>query len=91
MTDSAGIRRPRSADPWNDTGVIDERAARFGQATTGTVALIGVVFGWPLAWALMAAQLLIGLTLGRRWCVPCVAYFTLVQPRFGEGPLEDYS
>jgi hypothetical protein len=30
-----------------------------------------------------------GLTLGRRWCLTCVAYFTLVQPRFGEGELED--
>jgi hypothetical protein len=37
----------------------------------------------------MAAQLLIGLTVGRRFCLPCVAYFTLVQPRFGEGKLED--
>jgi hypothetical protein len=79
----------RTADPWHDTDVIDQRAARFGQATTGTVALLGAVFGWPLLWALMAAQLLIGLSLGRRWCLPCVAYFTLVQPRFGEGPLED--
>ena len=81
--------RPRSADPWRDTDVIDERAARFGQVTTGIVALLGVVLGWPLAWALMSAQLLIGLTLGRRWCIPCVAYFTLLQPRFGEGTLED--
>ena len=53
------------------------------------VALLGVLFGWPLAWALMAAQLAIGVTFGRRWCVPCVAYFVLVQPRFGEGPVED--
>ena len=57
------------------------RAPRFVQGVTGTVALIGAVFGWPLAWALMAAQLLIGLTVGRRFCLPCAAYFTLVQPR----------
>jgi hypothetical protein len=79
----------RTADPWRDTDVIDERAPRFNQAVTGLVALAGVVFGWPLAWALMSAQLLIGLTLGRQWCIPCLAYFTLVQPRFGEGRLED--
>ena len=79
----------RTADPWRDTDVIDERAPRFNQAVTGTVALLGAIFGWPLAWALMAAQLLIGLTLGRRYCIPCVAYFVLVQPRFGEGQLED--
>jgi hypothetical protein len=79
----------RTADPWRDTDVIDERAPRFNQAVTGTVALLGAIFGWPLAWALMAAQLFIGLTLGRRFCLPCVAYYVLVQPRFGEGPLED--
>jgi hypothetical protein len=79
----------RTADPWRDTDVIDERAARFGQGTTGVFALLGVVFGWPLAWALMSAQLLIGVTLGRRFCLPCLAYFELVQPRLGEGPLED--
>lgn len=79
----------RTADPWRDTDVIDIRAARSAQGTTGLVALLGALFGWPLAWALMAGQLLVGLTLGRRFCIPCVAYFTLVQPRFGEGPLED--
>jgi Domain of unknown function (DUF4395) len=79
----------RTADPWRDTDVIDERAPRFNQAVTGMVALLGAVFGWPLAWALMAGQLLIGLTLGRRFCLTCLAYFTLLQPRFGEGELED--
>jgi hypothetical protein len=79
----------RTADPWRDTDVIDERAPRFNQAVTGTVALLGAIFGWPLAWALMAGQLLIGLTLGRQFCLPCVAYFVIVQPRFGEGSLED--
>src|SRR5919108_4732936 len=81
--------RPRTADPWLDTDVIDERAPRFNQAVTGLVALLGAVFGWPLAWALMSAQLAIGLTLGRRFCLPCAVYFVLVQPRLGEGPLED--
>jgi hypothetical protein len=38
---------------------------------------------------LLAAQLWIGLSLGRRFCIPCLAYFELAQPRFGEGPLED--
>jgi len=79
----------RTANPWLDTDVIDARAPRFAQAVTGLVALSGAVFGWPLAWAIMSAQILMGLTLGRRFCLPCLAYFTLVQPRFGEGPLED--
>jgi hypothetical protein len=79
----------RTADPWRDTDVLDKRAARFNQGVTGLVALLGAVFGWPLAWALMAAQLAIGLTFGRRFCLPCVAYFTLVQPVIGEGEIED--
>lgn len=79
----------RTADPWRDTDVIDERAPRFNQAVVGTVALLGAIFGWPLAWAIMGTQLLMGLTLGRRWCLTCVAYFVLLQPRFSEGQLED--
>ena len=83
------MKRPRTADPWQDTEVIDARAPRFNQAVVGIVALAGVIFGWPLAWALMALQLLIGLTAGRRFCLTCLAYFELIQPRLGEGPLED--
>ncbi len=83
------MAQTRTADPWRDTEVIDFRAARFGQGVTGVVALAGVVFGWPLAWALMAAQLAIGVTLGRRWCIPCVVYFVWLQPRIGEGEVED--
>jgi hypothetical protein len=82
-------RADRTADPYRETDVIDSRAPRFAQAVTGAVALLGVVFGWPLAWALMALQILMGLTLGRQFCLPCLAYFELVQPRLGEGPLED--
>ena len=79
----------RSADPWLDTDVIDERAPRTNQAVVAAVAFAGAAFGWPLLWALMALQLLLGLTLGRRWCLPCRLYFDLIQPRFGEGRLED--
>jgi Domain of unknown function (DUF4395) len=82
-------RAGRTADPWRDTEVIDERAPRFNQAVVGLVALAGAIFGWPLAWALMGAQLFVGLTLGRRFCITCLVYFGVIQPRFGEGPLED--
>lgn len=77
------------ADPWRDTDVIDARAPRFNQAVVGIVALAGALLGWPLLWALMGAQLLVGLALGRRLCLTCLAYFELIQPRFGEGELED--
>ena len=82
-------KQPRSADPWRDTDVIDSRAPRFNQAVVGTVALAGGVFGWPLAWALMGAQLAIGVSLGRRFCITCLAYFGVVQPLIGEGAVED--
>ena len=38
---------------------------------------------------MLAGQLLVGLILGRRFCLPCVLYFKVVQPRFGEGKVED--
>ena len=79
----------RTADPWRDTDVIDARAPRFNQAVVGIVALAGALLGWPVLWALMALQLGLGLTLGRRFCLPCVTYYTLIQPRLGEGELED--
>ena len=55
----------------------------------GVVSLVGVLTGQWWLLALVALQLALGLTLGRRWCLACVAYFELIQPRFGEGPLED--
>src|SRR5688500_13755329 len=79
----------RAADPYRDTSVIDARGPRFNQAVVGLVSLVAITVGpwWLLA--LLAVQIAIGLTFGRRWCLPCLAYFELVQPRFGEGPLED--
>jgi hypothetical protein len=79
----------RVADPYVDLGVIDSRAPRFNQATIGLVSALAVATGWWWLLAILAAQLVVGLTLGRRFCLPCVAYFELVQPRLGEGPLED--
>jgi hypothetical protein len=80
---------PRSAHPYRDTDVIDARAPRFNQATVGVVSLVAVLTGWWPLLGLLAAQLGIGLRFGRRYCLPCVTYFELVQPRFGEGPIED--
>jgi Domain of unknown function (DUF4395) len=79
----------RLADPYRNLAVIDSRAPRFNQATIGSLAALAVATGWWWLLGLLAAQLIVGLTLGRRFCLPCLAYFELVQPRFGEGPLED--
>ena len=81
--------QPRTAHPYRDIDVIDARAPRFNQATVGLVSLIAVVTGWWPLLGVLALQLGIGLRFGRRYCLPCVAYFELVQPRFGEGPIED--
>ena len=80
---------PRSADPYLDTAVIDSCAPRFNQAVIGVVAVLAVVTGWWWLLAVLAANLASGLLFGRRFCITCVAYFALVQPRLGEGPLED--
>jgi hypothetical protein len=79
----------RAADPYRDTDVIDARAPRTNQAVVGAVALAAITVGpwWLLS--LLALQLALGLTLGRRWCLPCLFYFEVLQPRLGEGPLED--
>src|SRR3954454_11214449 len=77
------------ADPYRDLAVIESRAPRFNQAVVGVVSLVAMLTGWWWLLALLALQLALGLTLGRRFCLTCVAYFALVQPRFGEGPLED--
>ena len=69
--------------------MIDANAPRFNQAVIGSLALVAFLTGWWPLLAILAAQLAVGLTLGRRWCLPCVAYFELVQPRIGEGPVED--
>ena len=79
----------RAADPYRDLAVIDSRAPRFNQTVVGVLSLVAVVTGWWWLLALLALQLALGLTLGRRFCLPCLAYFGLIQPRFGEGTLED--
>ena len=79
----------RLADPYRDLDVIDSHAPRFNQATIGVLAAVAVATGQSWLLGVLALQLVVGLTLGRRFCLPCLAYFELVQPRFGEGPLED--
>src|SRR3990170_4280653 len=81
--------KQRTAAPYGDLDVIDARAPRFNQVTIGTLALVAFLTGWWPLLAVLAAQLVVGLTFGRRFCLPCLVYFELVQPRLGEGPIED--
>ena len=69
--------------------MIDARAPRVNQAVVGVVSLVAVLTGWWVLLALLALQLALGLVLGRRLCLACVFYYEVLQPRFGEGPLED--
>jgi uncharacterized protein DUF4395 len=79
----------RTAHPYEDTDVIDARAPRFNQAAIGSLALLAFVLDLEWLPAVLAAQLAIGLTFGRQFCLPCLLYFEVIQPRFGEGPIED--
>jgi Domain of unknown function (DUF4395) len=85
MADMAG----RSAHPYDDTDVIDSRGPRTNQAVMGLGSLAAFAFDIEWLVAVLAAQLVIGLTFGRRYCLPCLFYFEVIQPRFGEGPIED--
>ena len=79
----------RKADPYRDLLVIDARAPRFNQLVVATLSLLAVLTGfWPL-WALLGVQLAVSVTFGRQYCLPCLFYFEVLQPRFGEGELED--
>lgn len=79
----------RTAHPYRDTDVIDARAPRTNQAIVGALSLLAVLTGWWGILAVVALQLAIGLTFGRRYCLPCLFYFEVIQPRLGEGPIED--
>jgi hypothetical protein len=81
--------KQRTVDPYRDMDVIDARGPRFMQGVIGVLALVSFLTGWWPLLAILAAQLAVGLSLGRRWCLPCVFYFEVLQPRFGEGPIED--
>jgi uncharacterized protein DUF4395 len=79
----------RSAHPYDDTDVIDSHAPRTNQAVIGSLALLAFVLDAEWLVALLGLQLLVGLVLGRRFCLPCLLYFEVIQPRAGEGRIED--
>lgn len=79
----------RSVHPYDDVTVIDSRAPRTNQAVIGALALLAFVANAQWLIALLALQLIVGLVFGRRYCLPCLLYFELIQPRIGEGRLED--
>ena len=53
------------------------------------LSVTALITGWEWLVALIAAQLVVGLTFGRRYCLACYLYFTVIQPRIGEGRIED--
>jgi hypothetical protein len=79
----------RTAHPYRDLDVIDRRAPRTNQAFVGTLSLVALLTGTEWLVALLALQLVVGLTFGRQYCLPCLFYFEVLQPRLGEGDLED--
>ena len=79
----------RTVDPYCDTHVIDSRGPRTNQAIVGVGALIAFLLQQEWIIVLLALQLIVGLTLGRRFCLPCRLWFDVLQPRLGEGAIED--
>jgi hypothetical protein len=89
MTSLAAPSFSRKADPYRDLLVIDRNAPRFNQTVVALLSVLAVLTGaWPLL-AVLGAQLAVSVLFGRRYCLPCVFYFEVVQPRLGEGELED--
>lgn len=86
---SAAAASIRTADPYRDGDVVDARAPRYVQATVGGLSVVALLTGWWWLFGLLALQLVAGLTLGRQFCLPCLFYFEVVQPRIGEGEIED--
>jgi hypothetical protein len=79
----------RSADPYTEVDVIDARAPRFNQTVVAIICALALATGWWGLATLMGLQLAVGLAFGRRWCLSCVVYFEVIQPRLGEGEIED--
>ncbi len=79
----------RTIHPYADTDLIDSRAPRVNQAVIGSLALVAFLVDAEWLVALLALQLAVGLVFGRRYCLPCLMYFELIQPRVGEGRIED--
>ena len=85
-----GMSIPYSTmDPYRDTHVIDSRGPRTNQAIVGVGALIAFLLQQEWIIVLLALQFIVGLTLGRRFCLPCRLWFDVLQPRLGEGTIED--
>ncbi len=79
----------RTVDPWSDLDWIDARAPRTNHAVVALLAIVALATGWEWLVAAVAVQLVVGLTFGRRFCLACYLYFAVIQPRIGEGPIED--
>lgn len=80
----------RTVDPYDRSErLVDSRGPRFNHSVTGPVLLVAYVLDVEWLVAVLAAQLFLGLSISRRLCLPCFFYFEVIQPRWGEGPLED--
>ena len=79
----------RTVDPWTDLDWIDARAPRTNHAFVALLAIVAIATGWEWLVGVIALQLVLGLTFGRRFCLACFLYFTVIQPRIGEGRIED--
>ena len=69
---------------------MDRRSRpRTNHAVVALLAVVAIATGWEWLVGVIALQLVVGLTFGRRFCLACYLYFTVIQPRVGEGRVED--
>ena len=79
----------RTVDPWSDLDWIDARAPRTNHAFVALLTVVAIATGWEWLVGVVGIQLVLGLTFGRRFCLACYLYFAVIQPRIGEGRIED--
>lgn len=81
--------RAETADPWRDLDIVDSRAVRWTQGIFALLAILAIVFSWEWMPIVLASQMLLGVFWDRRWCLPCLLYYTVIVKIFGPGELED--
>ena len=91
MVVEASVTARRRADPYRDLQVIDSRAPRTNQAVVGLVSVLALATGWWWLLALLALQLALGLTLGRRFCLPCLALLRGDPAALRRGPARGFA
>jgi len=69
--------------------LIDPRAPRTNQALVGLIVVVAFALDAPVVLPALAVVLYAGVLLGRQWIPAYHIFFRVLQPRLGDGALED--